>query len=290
MKLKTIHILIVTFIATRLFLTGLPSLQIDMNSWQAWSARLTDVGPSNFYTPGYFADYFPGYLYLLWILGLIFKIFSSQIFSSEFAVTLKIITNIFDIGTAFLIYKIVLKYNSSWAKPAGVFYLANPALIFNSSIWGQVDGILTFFLVLSVYLLVEVKNLLFWSITTSIAILIKPQALAILPLIFVYMIRHFPLKKVVLAVIGILTLPILISIPFFPQNPLFDLMNLFKNTAEGYKYTSLYAFNFWSIVGWWKSDIDLWFLTTHQIWGVFLYFISIFINTMGVFWFFKINM
>lgn len=276
MKSKVILILPIVVISLRLFLTLLPSFQIDMNSWQAWTARLVEVGPNHFYTPGYFADYFPGYLYILWVLGLIFKIFSISIFSNEFAITLKLITNVFDIGSAFLIYRIVLKYKSSWAKTAGLLYLANPALIFNSSVWGQVDGILTFFLVLSVYTIVELRKLTLWCITTAIAILVKPQALALLPLMFVYILRNFAFKKTVLATIAIPILLITLSLPFFPQDPILGLFKLLKSTAEGYKYTSLYAFNFWSIVGWWKPDTDLWFFTTYQIWGVFLYLITTF--------------
>src|SRR5262249_23275292 len=136
-------------LAFRIFLFTFPSFQIDINDYKAWSIKLSQSGPSNFYSKDYFSDYFPGYLYILWISGFLFKTLAIPISSLHFEFFLKSINILFDIGSAFIIYKIVLKYNKKWAKIAPIFYLINPAVVFNSSVWGQIDGIFTFFILLS---------------------------------------------------------------------------------------------------------------------------------------------
>ncbi len=47
----------------------LPGLGIDVGSYQSWAMRMVDVGPARMYETGYFLDYPPGYLYLLWAAG-----------------------------------------------------------------------------------------------------------------------------------------------------------------------------------------------------------------------------
>src|SRR5207237_992390 len=41
-------------------------------TYQAWAERLASIGPGRFYEPGYFCDYPPGFLYVLWLLGALF--------------------------------------------------------------------------------------------------------------------------------------------------------------------------------------------------------------------------
>ena len=41
----------------------------DLRLYQRWADRLADVGPRHFYAEGQFADYPPGYLYVLWLIG-----------------------------------------------------------------------------------------------------------------------------------------------------------------------------------------------------------------------------
>src|SRR3954451_2754701 len=41
----------------------------DLRLYRLWADRLNEVGLRHFYAPGYFADYPPGYLYVLAFLG-----------------------------------------------------------------------------------------------------------------------------------------------------------------------------------------------------------------------------
>lgn len=266
--------LLVFTITIRIILLILPSFKIDMTDWQAWTNRIMELGPINFYSPDYFADYFPGYLYMLWGIGTVYKLIypTANFFSENFAITLKLITTLFDIATAFIIFRIVSNYQKkSWGSLASILYLANPALIFNSSVWGQVDGILTFFLCLSTYCLIEIKKPFKWGVTAALSILIKPQALAILPVSFFYLIKNFKTKNMLLSCLILGGMVILLSLPFFLNDPFFGLLKLFGKTAAGYPYTSLYAFNFWAVVGWWQPDSIKRFSLSYQSWGMILY-------------------
>ncbi len=263
-------------IIVRIALILLPSFKIDMNSWQAWSARLVEVTPIHFYAPNYFADYFPGYLYMLWFLGASFNFLFPHlsVFSSGFEIYLKFFTNIFDVATAYYIYKIVSKYEKGIGMLAFSFYLLNPALAFNSSVWGQVDGILTFFLIFSAYNLLELKSSYRFSISSALSILIKPQGLAVFPIMIGYLVANFK-KSQYLGLFLIPLLLILFSWPFFLKDPLLGLFHLFQKSAGTYPYTSMFSYNFWSFVGWWISDSTKALGITYQVWGIIIYLTSL---------------
>ena len=44
---------------------------VDLDAFRYWAANLAAEGPFGFYERGFFADYTPGYLYLLWLVGAI---------------------------------------------------------------------------------------------------------------------------------------------------------------------------------------------------------------------------
>lgn len=245
-----------------------------MNSWKAWSYKLAQVGPSNFYSPNYFSDYFPGYLYILWISGSLFNLFSMPITGLLFEFFLKFVTSLFDIGSAFYIYKIVSRYNKKWAYFAPILYLANPAVIFNSSVWGQIDGIFTFFLLASAYFLFEKKKIFKSSMALTLGTLIKPHSLAFAPILLIHLIRNFSKEKIIKSVILGTFLLLILSFPFFPSNPILGLLQLGNKSQDVYSYTSLFAFNFWGIFGAWKPD-NLEFILSLKTWGIVLYLCSI---------------
>lgn len=238
----------------RLGLIPIPSFKTDMDIWQAWASRLIEVGPNNFYHETYFSDYLPGYLYMLLLKAYTFHfIFPSvDLFSSQFGNFLKFINTLFDIATCFYIFKIVNRYNQKWSYTASLLYLANPALIFTTSIWGQVDGILSFFMVASLYYLLELKKLFTWSFIASLAFLVKPQSASIMPIVFLKFCN--PPKIGFLKYLFLIPVFLfLLALPFFLNDPL-GIFNLLQKAANQYPYTSVNAFNLWSLVGLWIPD------------------------------------
>lgn len=264
---------ILLILSLRISLFFLPSFQFDMGDWKAWSIRLSQVGPSSFYASNYFSDYFPGYLYILWIIGSFFKFFSIPINSVYFEVFIKGITTLFDIASALFIYKICSNYAKKWKYLVPIFYLLNPAVIFNSSVWGQIDGIFTFFLIFSSYLLTERESIFKSSFFSSLGILVKPHSLILLPVSLIWSFKNYPQKKFYKSVVLGILMFILFSLPFFPKKAILGIFELATKSQDVYKFTSLYAFNFWSLVGWWRPD-DTVFIVSYKILGIILFLIS----------------
>jgi len=273
---KNFWIFFILVFLIRIFLFNFPSFHIDMNTWEAWAYRLVNGGFPNFYSKEFYSEYFPGYLYFLWVLGNIYHIiFSKLSFSSfQFEVLIKSVTTVFDLGTSYLIYKIVLSIKPKFAPIAALIYFVNPAVIFNSSVWGQIDGIYTFFIVLSSYFLIG-KNKIFTStLLSSIAFLIKPQAIFLLPISFFTTLKNQRLISTFSSVIIFTFLTFILSFPFFPSNPVTGFIGMAQRSADLYPYTSLFAFNFWSIFGWWRLDSQS-FIFSFKTWGIIFYSLSL---------------
>lgn len=268
---------IIFILFLRIMLFSQPSFKIDMNDWQAWAAKLVDVGPFNFYSENIFADYLPFFYLLLFALTKIFVLFfgTAAIFSTAFENYIKIISNVFDILTALIIFKIINKYFKKWAFLGSVLYLLNPSVIFNSSVWGQMDAIPTFFLTLSLYQLEEKKNIIKSFLVNILSFLIKPFNVAIFPIILYKVIKNFPVQRILKAFGISLLMFFIITIPFFPSDPILGPLKHLFGSLDVYPYTSINAYNFWGLFGWWKTDAALWFNLSYHVWGFILYAFSL---------------
>ena len=259
----------------RVLLSFLPSFEVDFGGWIAWAERLANLGPANFYSKEVWTNYLPGYLYVLWFFGEIRNLIQIPADSVIYEVILKLPANLADLGIGFLIFKILVKkVDKKIALPATIFYLFNPALIFNSSIWGHMDSVFTFFLILGAYFLTEGKKVFASWAMIAIALLIKPQAIAAMPVFAFGHLLEFGLKKTLVGAIFGLILIFGASLPFFIKNPFWGFPQLFFQMAADYPYTSLFAFNFWWIIGGWRNDLTTGFLFSNQIWGTLLWIVS----------------
>src|SRR2546428_3388939 len=111
---------------------GFPS---DVATFQAWAERLVEVGPSRFYEPGYFSDYPPGFLYVLWLLG--------ALFDGEFLrLAVKAASIPADVAIALISASLAWRAagRASAVLAAGLWMLA-PGPIFAGPYWGQVDAV-----------------------------------------------------------------------------------------------------------------------------------------------------
>jgi dolichyl-phosphate-mannose-protein mannosyltransferase len=256
----------------RIVLSFLPSFQIDMGAWFAWADRLVNLGPANFYNPEIWTNYTPGYFYILLVLGWIKKAFvlNGLLLTQLF----KLIPNLSDIVTAFLIYKIIEKKSLKGAFLAFIFYVFNPALIFNSSIWGQVDSFLALLMLAAFYFLIEKNNIVASALIYGCAFLVKPQALFLFPILFVWLIKKYNFKKSIVYIAVFLLTSVILAAPFFSHDPFFGLPRMILQMGKDYPYTTLNAFNFWQLLGNWQPDNTLFLGVSNFIWGLLLFIIS----------------
>jgi len=247
-----IYFLMVAFLF-RVLLSFFGTLELDFNTFLAWSNRLQEFGFARFY--GVWSDYLPGYLYVLWLLGKI-KVFVSW-FPVQFLYKLPAIIS--DVATGGLIYLIVkkIKGKEKIALLTAGLYLFNPAIFANSTLWGQIDSLTSFFSLLSVYL-VEINP---WLSALSLAVgaSIKPQAAIAALVILIIMFRNkWKLRKIGKYVFFAGLIFVLSFLPFSNGKNIFlfiyERMTL---TLNQYPYTSINAFNFWGFFGFWRKDAGI---------------------------------
>ncbi|HSP53961.1 MAG TPA: hypothetical protein VLS25_00100, partial [Dehalococcoidia bacterium] len=124
------------------------AFEIDTGTFQAWSIRLADKGPWHFYSKDYFSDYAPGYLYVLFFLGKLNAQFEFSKHTFEFI--LKLPSIFADVGIAYLIYAFLERQPGKIRLGAAAIYLFFPPALLMGAIWGQVDSLSVFFLMLSI--------------------------------------------------------------------------------------------------------------------------------------------
>src|SRR3990172_7298581 len=194
----------------------------DINNHIVWAKDLWQRGFSGFYetqSSEVFATIYPNYpplslfifyfVYPLqtivekiaWQINITFPLFPSKLIffiqSRAFlAATFKLPAVFADLGIAWLCYlfaKKLFPLKSRVKNLTSIFILFNPAFFTNSTMWGQIDSIPIFFVLISIYLLIFTRKSLFSGFFFVLAILVKPTALVFLPLYLIFFIRKYSL-------------------------------------------------------------------------------------------------
>ncbi len=141
----------------------------DLASFRGWANDLFTNGLSGFYQRPGFHDYTPGYLYYLWVLGGLARVFPTLDL-------VKIPAILSDLAIGWLIWSMILELGGGRraAILGAVLYLFVPITWFDSVVWGQVDSVGIVFLLLSVRALWRDRPELA-SVLAVVAAIIKPQ-------------------------------------------------------------------------------------------------------------------
>ena len=198
----------------------------DMSCFVAGGDKLAAEGPAAFYSEGYFADYPPGYL---WVLGLVGAIRAALHIAYESKWTyflLALVPSLCDCGLAWLVYR-AAKRSSRGVKEHTALVLTaftafNPLMLFDTGVWKQIDGAFALPLVLC-FVLLEQRRYLPAAVLYGVALAIKPQALLFGPVLAVCYLAAITLEKDRLRAFGrcfggaalALLPPLLTGLPFF---------------------------------------------------------------------------
>ncbi|TMB67410.1 MAG: DUF2029 domain-containing protein [Chloroflexi bacterium] len=258
----------------RLFLATLPGFGVDVGTFAAWANQLAATGPWNFYDTDFFTDYAPGYLYLLWFIGELNERFH---FSSDtYQYILKLPSIAADLASAYLLYRILEGKSQGVRVGTAGLYLALPFVWFTGAVWGQVDSLLAFFILLSIFFLARDRPIPAAAAYT-VAFLVKPQAIAALPFLAFWGVRHYPPKIWAGATAVALVLGLALMVPFFGLKP-WGLIDVMQFAASYYHYASFHAYNFWAawpVSAYLKTDDIKYLGLSYQVWGFVLYGVSI---------------
>jgi len=240
-------------VAVRLLFVGAPGFPSDVGTFMAWAERLAAIGPGSFYEPGYFSDYPPGFLYVLWAFGALFD-------GDALRFAVKAVSIPFDVAIA--VTCAMLAWRAGGSRPAliaAALWLFAPGIIFAGAYWGQVDAVGT--LPFMIALIAAGRGR--WGQAGALAAsaaMIKPQfGLSLLLIVAgaaVIFIREGNLRPVARASSAALVTVLALAAPFRAGPG--ELIALVRSASETYPYTSLYAFNPWSIgFDFWKPDAGL---------------------------------
>jgi Gpi18-like mannosyltransferase len=222
--LSPIFIITVLLISIAFRLYSLPKISLDMEAGLfKWYGFILKRGFVNAFKED-FALYTPPYLYLLALTTLVDGIVSR-------VTLIKLISILFDVVSAFYVYKIVcIKYplgRAPWLAAALAWAL--PTVILNSSYWGQCDSIYTAFLLACVYFLLTERPV--WAMFFfSVAFAFKLQAIFLLPFLGVYTLRR-KIPWLSFALIPITY--IILSIPtIWAGRPWLDVLTIYAHQTE----------------------------------------------------------
>ena len=275
----------------RAFFIGNEGFKVDIGTFEAWAMTLASHPLSQFYGSTSFADYPPGYFYALWLVGHVFALFSGH--GSDYAllkVLVKLPAILMDLFDGVLLYALVLRFaGERMALGAAALFLLNPATIFISAAWGQVDSVAAGFALLAIYLAIisddRPSDAFNWPIagawlSLAYSILIKPPAAILVPLLLAFAFvsalrRRSRTTATATGILGALVLTLALTLPFHPTpNPIAALVWLFQKYSFGksvYPFNSVNAFNLWTIkYQFWQSDTQKILFFPQYVWGVVL--------------------
>ena len=175
-------IVITLAVMARIVMGGLmDGYPVDIGCFQAWSLRMADTTPLGFYSPDYFCDYPPGYMLLLWPVGLLLRAVMPLGNHALNLLVLKSIPLICDMVTVMVLYLHGKRHTyPSLAVAAAALYALNPSVLINGAVWGQVDSVLAMLLIFCAIYAMDER----WEVALPIyfvSILVKPQALLFAP-------------------------------------------------------------------------------------------------------------
>ena len=121
-----------------------------------------------------------------------------------------------DLGIGVLIYKILSKRKNSRPLLYATLFLFNPAVIYISTVWGQVESLPIFFILLSIYLADSDTDKSYYlsHLSYLFAALSKQTALWLLPALMIYWFKHSDLKALLKGLLLQLTAFLLLYLPF----------------------------------------------------------------------------
>lgn len=230
----------------------------DMGCFIGWSDKIFKNGLSQFYASDGFHDYPPGYVYIMWVLGAVQSGLSLSGGAQQLVIKLPSIIS--DMLMGWMAYRFASKkYGNDISALFAAIFALNPAVIMNSSVWGQIDSILAIFCLLSVYFASE-KKLAPAFFSFAAGILIKPQALFFTPVLIyaviddVFLQGAFNAKKLgkhILWALAAIAAMFILFMPFgeTPLKGISLILKQYTDTLGEYQYMTINAFNIYGAIG-----------------------------------------
>src|SRR3990167_7106864 len=226
----------------------------DAKSFVIWANFLSHNSVVKLYEtlPSDYLPYPPTYYYVLKPIGFILNFFKNSDWISQLIVKLPVFAS--EVISTVIIYKFTRKLISKkGATISSAFFFLHPAIIYNTSIWGQIDSII-FMLSLAFVVFATLRKELLALIIYLVSVTIKLQALAILPLVAVWSLTSIKILRLRNYSIILILFGSLIFLPLFITKGILWSSKYLYSLPHQYPYTSIYAYNLWASSGFLTPD------------------------------------
>ncbi len=169
----------------------------DLNLFTSWATTLARVGPGGFYAAAGSANYPPGYMYVLWLVGIAGNA-AAGILGASVDQVVGLLLKLPAIGADIAIGGLLWWAGRRWfggraGLLAAALYLFIPVTWYDSALWGQVDAVGTLVMLAALILLVEG-----WSepaaALAALGVLVKPQDAICLVIVIPVLVRRHLLR------------------------------------------------------------------------------------------------
>ena len=243
----TVLCILLVFLALNasLFLEGYHG---DIRGQQTWGNQALKNGVSSLYAE-HTTDYPPLYLYVLkfnaWVNLRLFR--NTEVMTRNYVFISKMIPTVCNLTIGLGIFAHFRKRSFKKALLGMCLYLFNPAIVYNTAYWGQVDSVNALFMFFCILFLVNERYM--WStICISLAVLTKIQSIILLPLVLAIVLVNSERKDVFKMLFANAAVVLTVLMPFIRGGVIVQLVRRCLFSVGWQPYVTANAYNIWFLV------------------------------------------
>lgn len=231
------------------FATG---YETDINTFKAWAGLADSMGFNNLYYSDIFLDYPPGYIYVLWLLEKLRQFMGLDASGAGFTLLIKLPSIFADVVCGWLLYHLTeKKAGETGALFLSALYLFCPAVLINSTVWGQADSLCVLILLAAMLLLQKEAPL--WVAAAGalygVGMLMKPQMLLFAPVFLFFVLKRKDWKGLAVGLLSALFVGFLLALPCTRNFDFTWLFQQYADTMGYYNYFTINAYNLYALLG-----------------------------------------
>jgi len=222
---------------------------IDALDFYFWANHAYEAGLHGFYTADIFVDYPPGYIYVLYVIGILQKLMHIGYPSAGSALLLKLPSIAADLAASYILLRLARpRFGAAAGTAIASLYLFNPMVFHNSVVWGQIDSFLALFILLAVWAIVAGK-LPYATAAVVAAVLIKPQAIVAIPVLLIALVVCRSRKAWGQSLLYGAAAFVLLVLPFSLRQDPGWIAERYRAMFDSYPYATLNAANLYGLLG-----------------------------------------
>jgi len=239
-------------LAVHLLLMPAAGYERDIDSFGTWMRTALEHGVSRV-SEQVQCDYPPGYLYLLHFVGRLWTTASGLPIppagSVEIRFLVKLLPTVADLATAWVLFHLAAAATSRRnALLVLAAYAYNPAMLFNAAVWGQSDSVMSLLVLFSAWAVWRGRTALGFGLLAA-ALLVKVQAVAVLPPLVLVAVARQRLAGLFAAARGGAVVTLVGLLPFYWAGRVPSVIETFLTASGRYPFVSMNAHNVWWLAG-----------------------------------------